>query len=153
MPLIYFAAPLFNDAEKAFNITITEKCEKIGYTVFLPQRDGIEMNKEPYASMVKEQRDLKLFCLDRDTVLACDIFLFILDGRVPDEGAALELGICYTDKFLNNKNRLLLGLHTDVRAAFYQEKLNPMLKVPLDKIFKTPADLLDFLHKNFENKQ
>jgi nucleoside 2-deoxyribosyltransferase len=36
---IYFAGPLFNEAEKSFNLRLTEKLEKLNHKVFLPQRD------------------------------------------------------------------------------------------------------------------
>ena len=39
---VYFAAPLFNVAERTFNINLTNKIEEIGFEVFLPQRDGVE---------------------------------------------------------------------------------------------------------------
>ena len=37
---VYFAAPLFNQSEKDFNLKITKILESYGYEVFLPQRDG-----------------------------------------------------------------------------------------------------------------
>ena len=37
---IYFAAPLFNEAEKEYNLKIVSILESYGYEVFLPQRDG-----------------------------------------------------------------------------------------------------------------
>ena len=42
---LYFAGPLFNDAERAFNLALTKKIESLGYKVFLPQRDGAESIK------------------------------------------------------------------------------------------------------------
>ena len=56
----------------------------------------------------------------------------ILDGRVPDEGAAVELGIAYAHKELAMPEKRLVGLMTDVRASFISAKLNPMLAVPLE---------------------
>ena len=38
---VYLAGPLFNQAEKDFNLKITKVLEHNGYQVFLPQRDGI----------------------------------------------------------------------------------------------------------------
>jgi len=37
-----FARPLFNDAERSFNVRLADAMEALGYTVFLPQRDGAE---------------------------------------------------------------------------------------------------------------
>ncbi len=74
-----------------------------------------------------------------------DTFIFVLDGRVPDEGACVELGIAYTDKYFKNKSKILIGLQTDTRAAFIGSRLNPMVKIPLDHIFENEISLLNFL--------
>ena len=37
----------------------------------------------------------RLFELDVSQVRACDLFICILDGRVPDEGTCVELGMAY----------------------------------------------------------
>ncbi|KKP33315.1 MAG: hypothetical protein UR22_C0001G0128 [Parcubacteria group bacterium GW2011_GWC2_32_10] len=142
---IYFAGPLFSGAEKKFNLELCDKLEKVGFKVFLPQRDGIEKNKSPYDKMELEQKKKILFEIDRDKIIESEIFLFVLDGRVPDEGACVELGIAYSDKFFNNKNKTLIGLQTDIRSAFISSKLNPMLKVPLDFIVSTEEELIKIL--------
>ena len=36
--LIYFAGPLFSEAEKRFNLRLSERLEEAGFRVFLPQR-------------------------------------------------------------------------------------------------------------------
>lgn len=142
---IYFAGPLFCEAEKEFNLKLCSKLEELEFEIFLPQRDGVESSKAPYDKLSKDEKREAMFNLDRDEILCCDIFLFVLDGRVPDEGAAVELGIAYCHKFLEGKNKLLVGLHTDNRAAFLGGKLNPMLKVPLDYIAESVDDLVEFL--------
>ncbi|MBR0137989.1 MAG: hypothetical protein IJM15_06220 [Erysipelotrichaceae bacterium] len=37
---IYFAAPLFSEGEREYNLKLVEILESYGYEVFLPQRDG-----------------------------------------------------------------------------------------------------------------
>ena len=37
---VYFAGPLFNEAERDYNLKIVTILESHGYEVFLPQRDG-----------------------------------------------------------------------------------------------------------------
>lgn len=138
---IYFAGPLFSQAEKEFNIKLTEELEKIGYTVFLPQRDGVETNKPPYNEMEPNERRKALFNLDKQKVIESDIFLFILDGRVPDEGACVELGLAHMHKQLVNKNRLLIGLKT----GNFSVVLNPMIKIALDQIFESVDELTESL--------
>jgi nucleoside 2-deoxyribosyltransferase len=142
---IYFAAPLFSEGEKQFNKELTDQLEKMGFEVFLPQRDGAEKDKSPYDTMSKEERRQALFSLDRDKILEADIFLFILDGRVPDEGACVELGMAYAHKYLTPEGKRLIGLQTDSRAAFLGAKLNPMISVPLEAIASTREELKEIL--------
>ena len=143
--LLYFAGPLFNVAELNFNESLTSQIEALGYQVFLPQRDGDKVNHEPYISMEAGLRARAIFDLDRVHLIESDIFLYILDGRIPDEGAALALGIVHTHKALVKKDRRLVGLHTDKRAAFINEKLNPMIYSSLDYIADSVEDLLSYL--------
>ena len=83
-------------------------------------------------------------------MFAADILLFVLDGRVPDEGAAVELGIAYAHKELAMPEKRLIGLMTDVRASFLGAKLNPMLAVPLEYVAETEADLLAYLRHTLD---
>lgn len=142
---IYFAGPLFSVAERRFNSELTARLEALGFTVFLPQRDGVERDNPKYAALTPQERREAIFRIDRDQVFTADILLYILDGRVPDEGAAVELGIAYAHKELAMPAKRLIGLMTDARAAFLGAKLNPMLAVPLEYVAETEDDLLAFL--------
>jgi len=142
---LYFAGPLFNQAERQFNERLCLKLEELGFSVFLPQRDGIESSKPPYREMSKDDRRRAMFTMDRDQILAAELFLFILDGRVPDEGACVELGIAYGQRFLTQHKKMLVGLKTDNRTAFAEAMLNPMISQSLDKIFQKEEELLDYL--------
>jgi nucleoside 2-deoxyribosyltransferase len=143
--LIYFAAPLFCQAERTFNAQLTKKLEDCGFRVFLPQRDGIETSFPPDKKTTIEEWHQIIFTKDRDKILEADIFLFVLDGRVPDEGACVELGIAYSQKYLLGREKLLIGLQTDRRAAFPGSKLNAMIRVPLEYVVDEENDLLTAL--------
>jgi nucleoside 2-deoxyribosyltransferase len=140
--LVYLAGPLFSNAERRFNLHLTKRLEASGFRVFLPQRDGVERETLPYNAMVPEQRRHAMFRLDRQQILDCHIFLIVLDGRVPDEGACVELGIAYGQKYLQGVGKLLIGLHSDTRAAFIGSRLNPMVRVALDSIVDDEEALL-----------
>lgn len=146
--LIYFAGPLFSEAERSFNARLTERLEQEGFEVFLPQRDGVEHDKPPYDEMGREERRLAMFELDKGKVFECDVFLFVLDGRVPDEGACVELGLAHAHKALGEEEKLLVGLHTDPRAAFLGSKLNPMVRVPLEHVAEDEGALLKVLRSH-----
>ncbi|SHJ68443.1 Nucleoside 2-deoxyribosyltransferase [Arenibacter nanhaiticus] len=136
---IYFAGPLFSMAERNFNENLTSKIESIYFKVFLPQRDGAELDKPPFIGITQSERNKAIFDLDIRQVLSCDIFIFVLDGRVPDEGACFELGIAY------NQNKHIIGLHTDMRASFIDSKLNAIIEGAFDKIFTSEKELIDYL--------
>jgi len=140
--VIYFGAPLFCEAEKAFNLRLTDKLEERGFSVFLPQRDGVERSMPPYDEMTNDERCQAIFSLDRDKVLEADIFLFILDGRVPDEGACVELGIAYGQKHLLEHDKLIIGMQTDSRSAFLGSKLNAMIHGSFDYIADNENNLI-----------
>jgi nucleoside 2-deoxyribosyltransferase len=140
--LIYFAGPLFSEAERVFNVRLTERLEQANFEVFLPQRDGVKRDKPPYERMSADERRRAMFELDQRKIFECDIFLFVLDGRVPDEGACVELGLAHAHKELRGTRKLLVGLHTDARAAFLSSKLNPMLYVPLERVAEAEEELL-----------
>jgi len=143
--VLYFAGPLFCEAELRFNEWLTSEIEAIGLEVFLPQRDGSIVNQEPYISMPVEERARAIFYMDKERLSESDIFLYVLDGRVPDEGAAVALGMAYMQKEMRDKEFLLIGLHTDKRFAFKGEKLNPMIFSSLDYIADSVEGLLNFL--------
>ncbi len=140
--LVYFAAPLFSEAERAFNQQLTEKLEERGFTVFLPQRDGMDSSSALQSGLTADDLCDAIFTLDRDKILEADILLSVLDGRVPDEGLGVELGIAYTQRHLQQGDKLLIGLLTDWRAVFPWTKLNPMIHSALDHIVDNQDDLI-----------
>ncbi|MBR1487235.1 MAG: MBL fold metallo-hydrolase, partial [Synergistaceae bacterium] len=79
---IYFAGPLFCQAEKDFNLKLTEILEKHGYEVFLPQRDGFEAAL--LEGKTEEELTKMIFEKDVSEVKKADIIFMNLDGRIPD---------------------------------------------------------------------
>ena len=90
---IYFAAPLFNDAERQFNEALCAVLEEAGHSVFLPQRDGNEAFS--HTELTEEERAKLIFRADIAAIGRPDVLFMVLDGRVPDEGACVELGYAY----------------------------------------------------------
>jgi len=148
--LIYFAGPLFNESERAFNLKLAMILEEHGYTVFLPQRDGLGKDDFNPISMLgmgmtEEEIAQLIFTTDRDRALEADVLIFVLDGRVPDEGACVELGMAYGQKYLMQKSTLLVGLHTDWRWAFPWTQRNPLIECALDCVVCDVDELLAVL--------
>ena len=125
---VYFAGPLFNQAEKEFNEEIAAVLEEYGYEVFLPQRDGIEAALLEGKS--EEELIRMIFDLDSSEVKKADILFMNLDGRVPDEGACVELGIAF------GSGKRCYGFKTDTRAIELGLDLNPMISGCMVKVFK-----------------
>ena len=84
-----------------------------------------------------------MFHLDKTRILDADVF--VREGRFPEEGACVELGIAYCQKYLQNGENLLVGLHTDTRAALIGESLNPMVYVSLEYVIDDEETLLRLL--------
>ena len=125
---VYFASPMFNQAEKEYNLKITKLLEEFGYQVFLPQRDGIEAAK--LEGKTEEELIKMIFDLDAGQVRKADIIFMNIDGRVPDEGACVELGIAY------GIGKRCYGFKTDSHSVEMGLDMNPMISGCMIKIFK-----------------
>ena len=125
---VYFAAPMFCQSEKEYNAKIVKILEDHGYTVFLPQRDGLEAFMLEGKS--EEEKTKMIFKLDHDEVNKADIVFMNLDGRVPDEGACVELGMAY------EAGKRCYGFKTDPRSVELDMDLNPMIAGCMIKIFE-----------------
>ena len=124
---VYFAAPLFNEAEREYNLKIVSILEAHGYEVFLPQRDGFLAPE--LEGKTEEEKTEMIFAKDRDEVLKADILFMMLDGRVPDEGACVELGIAYAS------GKRCYGLKGDARSVELDMDINPMITGCFTKLF------------------
>ena len=143
---VYFAGPLFSQSEKDFNLKLANILEDHGYEVFLPQRDGIEAAL--LEGKTEEELTQMIFELDYTEVMKADIVFMNLDGRVPDEGACVELGIAYAS------GKRCYGVKTDTRSVELNMDVNPMIAGCMIELFKNYdgneliAELEEYLAKN-----
>ena len=107
---IYLAAPLFSQAEREFNVNVTEELRSNGYEVFLPQENS-EVTEIPDTDEKRRRLLTGFFAKDIEAIDSSDVLLIILDGRVPDEGACFELGYAYA------RGKICVGLKTDSRVS------------------------------------
>lgn len=106
---IYIAAPLFNEIELRRNKELRDLIQELGFMTYLPQEDGgisYDLIKE---GAEVEQTRKKIFENDIEEVKKSDIILCVLDGRVPDEGMCIELGVGYA------LGKICIGYLTDQR--------------------------------------
>jgi len=108
---IYIAGPLFCDAELEYNEKLDKFLSDLGFTTFLPQRDGYKLVELEKKVGRKEALGI-IFDRDVQEIRVCDAVVFNMDGRVPDEGACVEIGIAYA------LGKECIGLKTDARGAF-----------------------------------
>ena len=83
---IYFAGPLFTQAERSWNLHLASLIERAGHTVFLPQTEV-----QAIASLDADT----IFRIDVDGVRAADAIVAIVDGADPDSGTSFECGLAY----------------------------------------------------------
>jgi nucleoside 2-deoxyribosyltransferase len=70
-----------------------------------------------------------IFQKDKDEVLKADILFMVLDGRIPDEGACVELGIAYAS------GKRCYGIKCDARSIELDMDINPMITGCFTKLF------------------
>lgn len=136
---IYLAAPLFNEMELKRNEEMKKLLVEEGYDVYLPQEEaGLAselITKENKAKINKE-----IFETDIKGIKNSDILLFLLDGRVPDEGACVELGMAYA------WNKKCVGYKTDTRALDITGDDNLFVEGCFDfKVARNVTELLELL--------
>jgi len=136
-PIIYMAGPLFNQAERSYNIYLKHLVEET-CDVYLPQEDGLLITDLIKSGMSGEQASLAVFKNDINAIHRCDLLLILLDGRAVDEGAAVELGYAYC------LGKLCISLQTDFRrlAPFGN---NPMIAGAVSHSFSSAEELVTWL--------
>ena len=120
---IYCAGPLFNPKEQEEMADIATALENAGYSVFLPQRDGLEFAKllpmlikrEITVDNATRVLNMAIFSLDVFQIIDSHGLVVNMNGRVPDEGAMVEAGIAWAnDKaiviFRNDDRTLVQGV-------------------------------------------
>ena len=130
MTRVYFAAPLFCAGEKEFNKKIAAVFEEYGYDVFLPQRDGLLVAE--LTDKTPDEKVKTIFEKDIAEIKKSDVLVFALDGRIPDEGACVELGLGFA------LNKRCYGIRTDVRTLEQDVPLNPLIAGCMIKVFDNP---------------
>jgi nucleoside 2-deoxyribosyltransferase len=99
---LYFAGPLFTQAERSWNQALAGIIAAAGHIVFLPQ------------NAVKDLDVLHadgIFQLDLDGVRSADALVAILDGADPDSGTCFECGLAYA------LGIPIVAVRTDFRAG------------------------------------
>lgn len=145
MQKVYFAGPLFCQAEREFNARVSGMLEAEGYDVFLPQRDSGDIGelnlKERDGYDTDEDVMQYIFDLDREGVIEADLVTTVLDGRVPSEGTVIEAAIAHEHDIP------VVALKTDRRVFAEGEPYNAMVWGVIDEVVETPEALVDAVNR------
>jgi nucleoside 2-deoxyribosyltransferase len=139
LPLIYFAAPLFSEAELSFNVRLTSVLEP-KVDVYLPQRDGGRLVDLIAEGVAPRDAYASIFERDLEALRECDAVLIVLDGRTVDEGAVFELGFAFAC------GKPCVGYQSDPRRLLPVGN-NPMIACALIQVFDNPQALAEWAHR------
>ena len=131
---IYLAAPFFNAGERSTNAALLSELEAAGLAVFYPARDGILLRELIEAGSSYAAAARQVWQCDRRAIADCRCLVAVLDGRTPDEGVAVEVGLAA------GFGRSILGYSTEERTCF-SFGVHPMLSAPLDAVFVDAKEL------------
>ncbi|UFS75661.1 nucleoside 2-deoxyribosyltransferase [Tardiphaga sp. 37S4] len=135
---VYFAAPLFNERERAFNARLVHQIELLGAEVFLPQRNGALLVDMLSAGVSQQVAERRVFLQDTEAMARASMAVAVLDGAVVDDGVAFEIGFLFALK------TRCIGLQTDVRRALPTGN-NPMISQGLNGIAGSEEELLTWI--------
>jgi nucleoside 2-deoxyribosyltransferase len=111
---VYLAAPLFSDAERAYNLVLREFLEGKGYEVYLPQETG--------EGIEGPERDGTIFRSHVAALDAAACVVAVCDGADTDSGTAWEIGYAIA------KGILVIALSTDRRKPWAGKRVNLMIR-------------------------
>lgn len=136
-PNIYIAAPLFSPQEQTWNRHLRDSLSGLG-DVYLPQEDGALLVELIAEGIPVRDAKYKIFTRDIEAIDRCSILLLVMDGRVVDEGACVELGYAYS------RGKVCIGLKTDVRSLLAVGD-NPMIECALREIFTSVEQIVEWI--------
>ncbi len=142
---LYWAGPLFTQAERIWNRRCAEALRNKGYLVILPQDEATSF----VTSVGIDARGIAEHCYRQS--VECDVMVVVLDGADSDSGASVEAGIKICHRRMANSESKIIGIRTDFRAS-EDGQLNAMFRL-LDEVVYFPSSnedpeaLCEIIHK------
>jgi nucleoside 2-deoxyribosyltransferase len=124
---VYLAAPLFSDAERAYNLLLRDLLEGNGYPVYLPQEGG--------EGIEGPERDGVIFRSHVAALEKSSCVVAVCDGADTDSGTAWEVG------YAAAKGIPVIALSTDRRGPWAGKKVNLMIRQSAE-VVGTPGEVL-----------
>jgi len=113
---IYLAAPLFSEAERAYNESIAAFLKKEHFEVYLPQNAGDD------GPLRQEHEHARIFTKNLQALHGADMVIAIIDGADADSGTAWEMGYAVA------LEKPVIAIRTDFRQVGINEQVNLMLE-------------------------
>ena len=113
---VYLAAPLFSEAERAYNLSIAGHLRNNFFDVYLPQEAGDDSPAR------NKEEQVRIFSENLKALENAEIIVAIIDGADADSGTAWEMGYAYAH------NKPVIAVRTDFRKAGMHEQVNLMLE-------------------------
>lgn len=113
---VYLAAPLFSEAERAYNRTVAALLREHFFSVHLPQECG-DSSAERSANHTKD-----IFTENLAALTEADVVVAVIDGADADSGTSWEMGYAYA------QGTPVVALRTDFRQVGTTEQVNLMLE-------------------------
>jgi nucleoside 2-deoxyribosyltransferase len=147
---IYFAGPLFSEAERERIRSTIQKIESLAA--------GHDTKIEiifPYDLMTQSEIDhlgsnakLEIFSRCKSHLDDADLVIALLDGSQVDDGIAWEIGYFFARKSPEQK---IIGIRTDFRRAGECEGavVNPMIECSCDWIVRSREELMERISQFF----
>jgi nucleoside 2-deoxyribosyltransferase len=133
---VYFAAPLFTQAEWQWNSRLAKELRKLKLKIILPQDRA-----KPMLNGDEQFNPRALFEANVSEIEKCDVVLAIFDHADPDSGTSWECGYAY------KTGRPVVGLRTDLRAGGddSERPVNLMLSMGCKEFLVVPFNKRDDL--------
>lgn len=131
---LFLAAPLFNEAERAFNSQTAKTLRNNGFEVWLAQ-------EAPFLQHGHHGEKKRIYEGDILALKTSDVVVAVLDGAEVDVGVAYEMG------YAKALGKPIVGLKTDYRTFSGIEEINLMLAVSVNTLCKSLNEVIDFLSK------
>jgi nucleoside 2-deoxyribosyltransferase len=135
----YIAGPLFNEGERWWNAEIDSRVRKLGFTTYIPQRDGVKLENKGDV--------IKIFDSDKNALTQADLVVANLDGMDVDSGTAWELG------FAEGLGKHCVGVYTDWRLHFKYQTVNLMIQCSVDKLVHSLDELEQYLQQRLADEK
>ncbi|OPY37455.1 MAG: Nucleoside 2-deoxyribosyltransferase [Methanoregula sp. PtaU1.Bin051] len=113
---IYLAAPLFSEAERAYNASLAALLKDHFFDVYVPQDAGDDSHSRDRA----EHR--RIYAALREALDTADAVVAVIDGADADSGTAWEMG------YAAARGKPVFALRTDFRKVGDSEHVNLMLE-------------------------